>query len=355
MLNGVDESSADALHQAAFWVDYRALSGKWSLGVGGRVEVGESVARSGSARWSPRLSARLDAGPQLRLSVGYGRTYQYAQAVANAGRPVGPQWHYGQVWATAGERVPAAKTDLASLGVEYWWLSGATLRATGWLRRIGGLIVPNPNAGEVQQRILVYEPDTWVAAENRAIGLDVAVRSPAGRRVGGSIAYSALLSAMTAGDLRFASPAERRHTLNALGEVRVSDGLLVGSGVTVAAGWPFSRVFNQVCGDDDGTGRCLLDPDAPDYRGEPFEARAPGYGSLDLFLDWTHDGPGVRWGLRAQLRNVLGIDNQAAYGDTLCLDTTIAISQCPNSERVSDRFSPGLTGLVPSISFRAHF
>jgi hypothetical protein len=49
------------------------------------------------------------------------------------------------------------------------------------------------------------------------------------------------------------------------------------------------------------------------YAREPGAERAPGYRSLDVMVDWRRSIGRWDWGAYAQIQNVLGNRNEAAY------------------------------------------
>src|SRR5690606_15644352 len=105
----------------AYWGETRVtpLRGL-NLHGGVRVEVGDSVRGSGSTRISPRFSARWNATESFALSGGWGRSFQYTQAIGASGGPLGPQLHIGYLWVLAARGYAPLMADVYTLGTEKW-------------------------------------------------------------------------------------------------------------------------------------------------------------------------------------------------------------------------------------------
>jgi hypothetical protein len=84
---------------------------------GVRIEEGDSIRQIGDRVVAPRLSARWTVRPNLALSGGWGRSYQYTQAIGSAAGPIGPQLHLGHLWVLAGRGYPAIRADVATAGL----------------------------------------------------------------------------------------------------------------------------------------------------------------------------------------------------------------------------------------------
>ncbi|HEX8358569.1 MAG TPA: TonB-dependent receptor [Longimicrobium sp.] len=334
----------DALEWVALWGErrWRPREGL-TLEGGMRVEAGPSVRNGGAVRLAPRLAARVQVDPQLSLSAGVGRSFQYLQTVAPAGVPAVREHPSEYVYALAGGDVPAARADIATLGAERW-LGGQWLgSATAYVRRTTGMAVQDPTPGPLVDRPL------FVAGEGDARGLELSVRRLAGRWTA-SAGYALSRSEITAKGLTFSAPEEQRHTFDATAYLRAGRGVQLGAAYTAASGVPYTRRFDRdyLC----DAGGCR--PDGPPSAEEPGGQRAPDYRSLDLLAEWGGHVRGARVSGYLQLRNTLGSDNRGRYtGTTPC--EVLGTSACgPGRPTGYDDFSPGLPRL-PVIGLRLSF
>jgi hypothetical protein len=280
----------------------------WSAGervgvrAGLRAELSEPPLDEARLRWSPRLSVRFAPIPEVALSAGAGRVFQYTQAIAPGGLYLA-SLSSTDVWVLAGPETPALRADIATAGLEAWLAPGRAVAINGFARRSTGVAASDPRPGRV------YDRSAWVFATNAARGLEVSVRQLTGR-VTGSAAYSLSRSDNTAVGLRYPAASDRRHVLSATTMVRATSSLRAGAGFTAAAGVPFTRVVDSVdeCALEPG-----CDPQQLPWLSVPNAARAPAFASLDLFIDWSRRVRGFDIGAYAQLRNALGRDNATIY------------------------------------------
>jgi hypothetical protein len=308
---GRDFSSADSLRLMwdtglpllALWGE-----GNWTAGerlgirTGLRLETGSSVRNGGSVRVSPRASARLLLAPEVALSAGLARVYQYTQAVAPGGLYVA-SLATTDVWLLAGSNVPALRSDIATLGTELWVGSGRTAALNGFVRRSTGVATPDPTPGRLHDR------PTFVVGEGRAAGAEFSVRQLTGPVTGG-VSYTLSSAVTEAAGRSFTSSSDRRHVLSATGMLRATPSLRTGAALTAATGVPFTRVVAtpEECGGIPG-----CDAGRLPWLGEPNAARAPSYASLDLLLDWSGRAARLEYGAYLQLRNALGRENATIY------------------------------------------
>lgn len=337
-------SRESTLGYGALWGERRwEVRERLSLEGGLRLEGGPSVANGGPLRLAPRLSARYQLLPELSLSAGAGRSYQYAQAVA----PAGPSFHRNfsasQFWVLADGETPALRSDIATLGVEGWLGGGWLAAASAYLRRSSGLALPDPTPGPVDGRPL------WVEGDNDARGVELSARRLAGRWTA-SLGYSYALSELQAGGLRFAAPADRRHALDATAMARVTRSLRLGAAYTAASGAPYTRLHSPDWSCPDGAG-C----DPRPRLGEPGAHRTPAYASLDLLADWTGSLRGWEVGAYLQLRNALGRDNASTYDYTseVCPGRGF-VAPCPTGYQLVDHFQYGVP-MLPVLGLRLRF
>lgn len=299
---------SDRRSHLAVWGERRLVRGPVRIEGGLRAEVTGQVVNVGRVALAPRISARYAPSPRAAITVGAGRSYQYAQAIAPAGPGVGPQLYLMEVWVLANDTLPAVRSDIATLGGEGWlgdgWLGAVNLYA----RRATGVMVPDPFPGPADVQRPVY-----ATATNRALGVEVSLRHLVGR-ITGSLSYSHGSSRLTVGTLSYPAPTERRHALDLTGMIRTSAALRLGAAVTVASGAPFSRYFvtvlpcdvrAQACPDTVVLGTTRLEA--------PGQGRAPTYVAVDVLADWTRVFSG--WSLSAfvQLRNAIDRRGAVTY------------------------------------------
>jgi hypothetical protein len=278
-----------------------------ALRPGLRVELGPALADAPSARLAPRLEGRYALGHGVTVSAGYGRTYQYAQAVGPTGPGVGPELHLSDVWLIAGDTIPAIRADVVTAGAEYAvgdaWVAGLDV----YQRQATGVAVPDPTPGP----FLATRP-VFVPAENFARGAEASVRKLAGRwTVSAALAVSR--SELTARGYRYPAPNDRRRILHATALVRALSALRVGGALTAASGAAFTRFVGSIQAWQPG----LVPYATLPYAESPGGAQAPGYTTLDLLVDWDHVTRG--WTLEAylQLRNALGATNAVTYAGSV--------------------------------------
>ncbi len=273
-----------------------------SIRTGVRVEASESLAGSGPVRVAPRLAVRFAAAPEVSLSAGYGRVYQYTQAVAPGGVHLASLVS-SDAWLVAGPEIPALQADLVTAGLEAWLDPGRVVSINGFGRRSTGVALPDPRPGPV------FDGDPLLFGENLAYGIETTVRQITGR-VTGSAAYTLSRSRVAAGGLDFAAGSDRTHVLDATAMVRALPSLRLGAAFTAATGVPFTRTISDstACTAEPG-----CDPATLPWSGTPNELRAPAFASLDLVVDWTLRLSGTEVGIYGQLRNALGRENATVY------------------------------------------
>ncbi len=323
------------LWQGVLWGERRwTPTERLAVQTGLRLEGGQPVANGGNLRLAPRLAARYRVDPELSLSAGWGRSFQYAQAISPAGIAVGPQLHLTHLWVLAGTGVPAIRSDVFTLGTERWMGATWLASANAYLRQSTGITLPDPTPGMVVNRPL------FVEGENTARGVELSLRRLVGRW-SASLGYAYAVSEMQAGGLRFPASADRRHTLDAASSLRVGEGLRVGAAFSAASGAPFTRFFP---GD---TAQVEL----------PNAERTNPYASLDLLLEYTRRVGSFDIGGYLQLRNALARENAITYSGSEWICGTIPgvpAEGCPVPLAARDHFEPGLPRL-PVFGLRVVF
>jgi hypothetical protein len=287
----------------AFWGEKNwSLSERFGLRTGLRAESGENVQNGGALRLAPRLSARFAPVPEVAVSAGASRVYQYTQSIAPGGLYVA-SLATTDVWLLAGQDLPALRSDIATLGAEVWIGQGRSLSLNTFVRNSTGVVTTDPTPGRLQERATV------VTGESNAIGAEFSFRQITGPLTG-SASYTVSRARTETAGLRFPSSSDRRHVLSATTMVRASDAIRAGAALTAATGVPFTRVVANAdeCAEVPG-----CDSQRLPWLGQPNATRAPHYASLDLLMDWAARFRGVEIGVYAQLRNALGRDNATIY------------------------------------------
>lgn len=334
-------SRSGSLAIGALWAErtWRPVE-RFRVQTGLRMEAGQKVQSGGVLRPAPRLSARYQVTPELALSAGLGRTYQYAQAAASTGPHVLLSTNH--LWVLAGEDTPALRSDIATLGAEAWLGSGWLAAANAYLRHSTGVAVADPTPG------LLQDQKMFVFGDNNAHGVELSARRMVERWTG-SAAYSYGVSEIKAEGLRFPSAEDRRHSLNATTMLRAGTSLRLGAAYTAMTGAPYTRVYSpaSTCS---GT-EC---DDSPRVEA-PNAMRTAPYTSLDLLVDWTRSFRRWDFGAYLQLRNVLGSDNSILYSDTSARCVGYGYqSPCPTRYELEDHFEMGIP-TIPLIGFRVRF
>jgi protocatechuate 3,4-dioxygenase beta subunit len=286
-----------------FWGERtQTIGDRLGLRAGLRAEVGPGASNTDAVRLSPRLSVRYTASPEVALSGGLSRVYQYTQAVAPGGVHIA-SLSSTDVWLVAGTGIPALKSDIATLGLETWLGPGRIATLNGFGRHATGIATPDPRPGRI------YDRPTFVEGENSAYGVELAVRQITGF-VTGSASYSLSESRMTAEDLEYPAAADRRHVVSTTAMVRATESIRAGAAFTAASGVPFTRTIAtaEECAAEPG-----CDPQLLPWMGRPHAERAPTFASLDLLFDWSRRVRSMDIGVYAQLRNALGRENATVY------------------------------------------
>ncbi len=346
----------ERLRAAAVWGEHRWPLGRVAVVEGGlRLEVRDRVRNARYSGLAPRVAMRVSPwGSRVTFSAAVARSWQYTQAIAPAGPSIGPDLYATDVWLLAGDTIPAIRADVATLGAEAWFGDGWIASVHGYVRRATGLAVPEPAPGTLtnQRRILVN-------ATNLARGVEVSVRHLVGRWTT-SLSYALGFSELEAPTgtwprYAYASPADRRHALDATVMTHLPRGFRLGAAATAATGAPFSRFLLGVAPCPVPPGACTSsDTTALAIEG-PNAERAPSYLTLDLLADWTREWRRVRIGAFVQLRNLWSRANAVTY--------TGSVEQCTREQPpklvfarpgVCDRFERGI-GFLPLAGVRAAF
>jgi hypothetical protein len=292
-----------ALQMGSLWAE-RLWSAGETMGVrtGLRAEVGDAPREAGRLRLAPRLSVRYTPIPEVALSAGASRVWQYVQSVAPGGMYLA-SLATTDVWILADEGTPALRADIATVGIETWLAPGRAVSLNTYVRQSTGYATPDPRPGRV------YDRPSYVVGESFARGVEVSVRQLTGR-VTGSASYTLSRADVDAMDMSYPASSDRRHVFSTTATLRATPALRTGAAFTAASGVPFTRAVSspEECADQPG-----CDPTRLPWLGLPNAERAPTFASLDLFVDWSGRMRGFDVGAYAQLRNALGRDNATIY------------------------------------------
>lgn len=334
-------SAASGLDYASAWVEHRRpLLGRAELELGLRGDA--RLASMRRIRWSPRVAARTTLAPRLTASAGWARTFQYAWSLRPEGPDVDRIALSETFWVIAGDSTPPVRAEVGTVGVEYGVDGGFVLSATGFMRHAAGIASPVSEPGWLPGRA------PFVPAGQAARGAEVSLRRISGSWTGG-IAYSYLHASNEVDGVATPSATERRHLGNLSLFARLPWNLRAGGTFSLASGEPLTRYS--------WTYRCAevaCGHGAPLASGSAV-ARSPGYRSLDLQAGWSRAVGAGQIDIHLQLRNVLGLDNRAAYRETIAECTRApcdwGMDGADPNLALEDVTLPGL-GFVPLLSVR---
>lgn len=305
----------------------------------------------GRSTLAPRVAALWHATPDLRVSAGVGRHYQYEQGLAAAGFDMGPALVPTHLWVTAGDDVPAIRSDIATLGAELWLPGGLLASANSYLRRSTGHLTPPVDSGYVRARPPVDDGRVgsgWATGHARAVGVELGVRKLTGRWTG-SVSYSLSDARTSVNGQTFTSPGERPHALDATLLFRLGSRVRLGAAYTATSGATFTRFYSFRCPVDPYPVYCPPPEDAPEVIGFNEAAgreRAPGYASLDLHFETEGTVFALPFGFFVQLRNVMNRDNRAAYDGSVLTCGPVWEVDCT----LEDNFEDGMP-IFPLLGF----
>ena len=291
--------SADRLLYLTAWTDRSwRVTPKLDVDAGLRVEGGPPFLHA-----APRVAVRARMTYATSVSFAGGRTYQHAQSLTPVGLGNDVVAMSNLFWVLSGDSVPQLRSTIGTIGLEHWFTRSVLFSATLYDRSVRGMIVPEPGPQGRMDRPL------FTVASNSAHGADFTLRKLGGRMTT-AVSYSYGDSEIRVGGVQYTSPWSRRHSFDATTTVSASENLRLGAAFTAASGAAFTRYDSALrnCRTDN-PGDCTFML----YAREPGAERAPGYTSLDIMVDWRGRIGRWDWGAYAQIQNVLGHRNEAAY------------------------------------------
>ena len=327
------------LRYVALWGDrvWTPLDGV-AFRTGLRVEAGGKPDGSAVPRIAPSASIRWKPDVSTAFSLAAARTFQYAQTLAPSGPGRNAIATTGAFWVVAGDTVPMARTDMVTIASEQRLGAATSATITAYKRKTNGAVVADPRPGTLSGRSL------FVRGVRAAHGVELSVRH-FGQRFAGSTSLTFGKSTIDASGLRYDAPEDRRVAFRADGMFRVSSAVRAMLAFSHVDGVPFTRYRE---------GTVIASPSGeliwrtPPRIEEPSGARSGAYRSIDLGLEGAR-----RWGAReitmyAQMRNIAGARNDAAYLNS--------VGQCaPSAEDCNPVLSPTYvdTRLTPLRFFPA--
>ena len=344
------------LGYATVWLQHRmSASERFSIEPGLTVDVGRDVRSAGSGlRIAPRVSARYLVAPPIALSIGAGRSYQYARPVS----PAGAGYHrlaFGDLFWLLADTTPPLRSDIATVSLEHWLAENVLLSASAYARAAEAVTASSWKVGYLRGEPLLTLTD------ESARGAELHLRKLSGRWTG-SVGYAWAVAQLTARDSSnvFAAPFDRRHTFDALLSVQLPWRLRVRADYVVMSGAPYTRFFAPGAECKSSTECVYIAPPNrrrtdPGRADEPSAQRAEWYRTLDLGVRWSTRVGGVDAELFGQLHNVLGRRNRAAYRSSGVYVPDCDVQSCEGTpDRLIDETLPGLPR-VPSLGLRAWF
>lgn len=318
----------------AGWAEFRfAPIRSLDLQGGVRVETGDSLRNGGETRVSPRFSIRWVPTRSTTVSAGWGRSFQYSQAIGASGGPLGPQLHIGNLWILSNIGFPALRSNIHVVGAEHWISGDWLLTGNAYHRVVDGVAEPDPTPG-------VIRPDAvFFAAEQVAQGIEVSARKLADDWTM-MLGYAYGEATTEVLDFKYPSQGDVRHTVDATAGYRFPNGLRIGAAFAYSTGVPYTRV---------------LIADVP-ALGEPNARRTPSYIGFDMVLNYAKTIGQWEVELYAQLLNVFNRANRITYSGSRCQEewtTAFKVGEC-SQLGVFDELKAGLPRL-PLFGIRVGF
>jgi hypothetical protein len=325
------------LAMAAIWGERRwRPSESVTLDAGLRIE-------SDRVALAPRLGASFQARRRLdgvtTMSAGVSRSFQDTQELpftpwARANNSRG-------YWLLSGNGTPALRADQAHLGVDRWVGESVLIDLNAYARRLTGVANrPRPMGDSILRPLT--ETGTITAH-----GLELSARKLSGRFTGG-VGYSYGKATERIGDLSYAAPGDRRHTLDATSMVRLG-AFRFGTGVTWMTGAPYTRTFW-------GSGRRSAADSiswiALPQSESPAAQRLPDHFSLDVFAEVTGRVKGVGVTTYLGVQNMTRHTNLTAYyGRSTGDEWKYGVPVQPNG----DILGPFGGSMTPNVGLRIVF
>jgi hypothetical protein len=292
---------------------------------------------------APQITIRYTPTDRLSVALATGTYFQYEQAIAPSGLSFGPQLSVSPVWwlPLHGTTRSAARTQMNTLGLEYWmgdeWLASANY----FDRSTQGLAIADPGPGPIEDDAFL------VTADNQANGIEFTLRRLVGRWTA-AVAYTLAVSNYELADgRRFPAPSDRRHVIDASAMTRISDRIIagtmrVGATFSAASGAPYTRLHPGVydCSGYIPYGNACA-PIVPTIVESPNAERSPWSSRFNVLIDWGRSF--TQWDIAAhiQVQNLLNAPRAVTYAVDAQSCRRLAVDS-PYCGPGQDRFLPGL-------------
>ena len=307
-----DTALDGALTTLALWGERRwRPSSTTDVEAGLRIEGSAAVRdAAGPLHAAPRITARHRLSPTTTVSAGVGRAYQYTQGLASPALGMSAVQYPSRLWMVSGSDVPALRTDVVTLGGERWLGARWLASANGFARRGEGLVLSDPRPGYLVDRPL------FVTGGERAGGFELAARRLEGRWTA-SLAYTYTHAELLAEGLRFTSPYERRHAVDATAMFRVRPSLRLGAALSVSSGAPYTRTFVGGVRRSSVTDSVVYEYVEPSLAEAPFAHRFGHGTTADLLVDWGRAFHSWQLGAFLQLHGSIRPSASVLYKGTI--------------------------------------
>jgi hypothetical protein len=365
--------------RAGAWVQRTtAIGSRGSLQAGLRLD---HAGITGETLFSPRVSASFDLGRAMVLKTAAGR-YTQSPGYEKAGSSdFVLDFTHPSVRDLASERA-----FQASAGLERGFPSGLLLRAEGYYKRYGEMLVGRlETEDERRARVARYDfPSTFQSSvpadpiittvpvndgRGRAYGFDLFVSrasAPASARVMGWASYTWGRAEREAYGLRFPFEYDRRHAFTSVAAYRLTSRWEVAATTRLASGFPRTApVGLRVAGTEDAadadrdgnTDELVPERDADGLLvyavslgsvSNLNRARLPVFARVDVRATWRPRGAAGRWELYVEVINALNRQNAGALEPRLAFDPA---SDRPRIVEERDQSIP----LLPTVGLRFRF
>ena len=243
------------------------------------------------------------------------------------------------MWVIAANSRSAVRTDISTIGGEYWiddkWLGSVNY----YDRTTTGIVIPDPRPGTTDD-----DPFS-VPATGDANGIELGVRRLAGNWTG-SLSYTLGVSRYHSEGLSFPAPSDRRHIIDASAMARVSNrvgqgSLRIGGTFTSTSGAPYTRIHPgwYDCSEYEPGGYCPAI--VPTQVESPNAERSPWYNAFNVLIEWSRSFTGWDLGVHAQIQNLLNAPLAVTYA--------VNPDLCRRREADSPFCGPAEDGFIPGL------
>lgn len=216
----------------------------WQLGSafvlrpGLRVErlSGDGMAAGSWSGISPRLALKYFAGRNTALTLTAGRTTQWLHAL----REEEDALRFFDRWVLADSTVPVGRATQGALEAEHWLSPRRFMRVVVFTKTYDALVERDPRDAP-DRRGDEFRPIT-----GQSRGVDLLLRQVETGAVSGWLAYTFSHNTRSDGTSTWRPAQDRRHTLNVVGNWRLTSGTVVSGRVGVGSGIPYTGLETQL-------------------------------------------------------------------------------------------------------------